>query len=57
MLNLGAGLVAQRLSLRTLLLVAQGSLVCILGTDLCNAVKPCWGRHPTYKKEEDGVGC
>ena len=37
--------------------VAQGSPVQIPGTDLHTAGKPCCGRHPTYKVEEDGHGC
>ena len=38
-------------------LVAQGSLVQIPGADMTLIVKPCCGRHPTYKVEEDGHGC
>ena len=38
-------------------LVAQGSLVWILGADMAPLGKPCCGRHPTYKVEEDGHGC
>ena len=37
--------------------VAQGSLVQILGVDMAPLVKPCCGRGPTYKVEEDGHGC
>ena len=33
---------------------AQSSLVWILGADMAPLVKPCCGRHPTYKAEEDG---
>ena len=35
-------------------LAAQGSLDWISGVDL---VKPCCGRRPIYKVEEDGHGC
>ena len=38
-------------------LVARGSLVQIPGMDMALPVKPCSGRHPTYKVEEDGHGC
>ena len=37
--------------------LAWGSLVRILGADMALLVKPCCGRHPTYKVEEDGHGC
>ena len=36
---------------------AQGSLVSIPGANMVPLVKPCCGRHPTYKVEEDGHGC
>ena len=36
---------------------ARGSLVRIPGADMAPFVKPCCGRHPTYKVEEDGHGC
>ena len=36
---------------------AQGSLVRILGADMAALGKPCCGRRPTYKVEEDGHGC
>ena len=36
---------------------ARGSLVLIPRVDLCAAYKPCCGRNPTYKIEEDGHGC
>ena len=38
-------------------LVARGSLVQILGADMALLGKPCCGRHPTYKVEEDGHRC
>ena len=37
--------------------VAWGSLVGNLGVDVAPLVKPCCGRCPTYKVEEDGHGC
>ena len=37
-------------------LVAQGSPVWIPGADMALLVKPCCGRHPTYKVKEDGHG-
>ena len=36
---------------------ARGSLVQILGTDMAPFGKPCCGRCPTYKVEEDGHAC
>ena len=38
-------------------LAAQGLLVRFLGADMAPLVKPCCGRRPTYKVEEDGHGC
>ena len=35
---------------------AWGSPVWIPGVDMAPFSKPCWGRHPTYKLEEDGHG-
>ena len=35
----------------------QGSPVQILGGDTGLLGKPCCGRRPTYKVEEDGQGC
>ena len=37
--------------------VAQRSPVEIPGADMAPFVKPCCGRRPTYKAEEDGHGC
>ena len=37
--------------------VAQGSPVQIPGADMALIGKPCCGRHPTYKIEEDGHRC
>ena len=36
---------------------AWGSPVRILGADMALLGKPCCGRRPTYKVEEDGHGC
>ena len=36
---------------------AWGSPVWILGADMALLSKPCCGRRPTYKVEEDGHGC
>ena len=38
-------------------LAPQGSPVQILGVDRAPLGKPCCGRCPTYKVEEDGHGC
>ena len=38
-------------------LVAQGSPVGIPGVVMAPLVKPCCGRCPTYKVEEDGHRC
>ena len=38
-------------------LAARGSLVQIPGTDMALLGKPCCGRRPTYKVEENGHGC
>ena len=37
--------------------VAWGLPVQIPGVDKALLVKPCCGRHPTYKVEKDGHGC
>ena len=39
------------------LLVARCSLVRILGVDMAPLGKPCCGRRPMYKLEEDGHRC
>ena len=36
---------------------AQGLLVRVLSVDMAPLGKPCCGRCPTYKVEEDGHGC
>ena len=57
-LVLGAGPVAQRLSSHVLLLSSPGFAGLDPGCGHGTAwQKPCWGRRPTYKVEEDGHGC
>ena len=53
---LGASSVAQQLSGRSAS-AAQGSPIRIPGVDMAPLGKPCCGRRPTYKVEEDGHGC
>ena len=56
-INGGASLVAQRLSWHILL---RWPGVCWLGSWVqiySQLVKPCCGKCPTYKVEEDGHGC
>ena len=36
---------------------ARGLPVRIPGADMAPLGKPCCGRHPTYKVEEEGHGC
>ena len=36
---------------------AQGLQVWILDADMAPLGKPCCGRRPTYKVEDDGQGC
>ena len=38
-------------------LAARGLSIWIPGADMALLGKPCCGRHPTYKVEEDGHGC
>ena len=38
-------------------LAARGLPVRIRGADMALLGKPCYGRRPTYKGEEDGRGC
>ena len=47
---------AQWLSVHIPLQRLGGSPVQIPGADMSPLVKPCCGRHPTYKVEEDGYG-
>ena len=53
----GACPVAQLLSAHLLLLGSLTSPVRIPGVDMAALGRPCCGRHPTYKVEEDGHGC
>ena len=55
--DIGAGPVAQQLSAHARSSsVARGSLVQIPDADMAPLGKPCCGRRPTYKVEEDGHG-
>ena len=54
----GASLVAQQLSSHIPLLRGQGVAASDLGCGHGTTwQKPCCGRRPTYKVEEDGHGC
>ena len=56
--SMGASPVAQRLSAHIALFSGPGSQVQILNADVALlGKKPCCGRRPTYKIEEDGHGC
>ena len=56
--SLGASLVAQRLSSHVPLLGSPGFTGLDPGCEHGTAwEKPCCGRRPTYKVEEDGHGC
>ena len=52
-----AGPVAQWLSAHVLLSVVWGLPVRIPAADMASCGKPCCGRRPTHKVEEDGHGC
>ena len=55
--RIGAGLVVQPLSSHVLLRLARGLPVRIPGVDMALLGKPCCGRRPTHKVEEDRRGC
>ena len=57
--SFGASLVAQWLSAHIphSASAARGSLARIPGAGTALLGKPCCGRHPTFKMEEDGHGC
>ena len=57
MFEKGAGLVAAVVKFVCSASVACGSPVQIPGTDMALLGKPCCGRRPTYKVEEDGHRC
>ena len=54
---MGAGLVAWQLGSHAPLLHPGIPQFGSRGRTYALLVKPCCGRHPTYKVEEDGYGC